>query len=92
MKRFLICFALMGVVLQAGCGTTFQAKETTPPFRSSVNSAIASQTVDPGAGSDDPVVGIDGVYGAKVMKNYHAGPKTKKSSGGSGSTAIIMEK
>ena len=91
MKRFMIFFALMGMVLQAGCGTAFIAEETTPPFRSSVNCAIMSQTVNPEAGSDDPVVGMDGVYGSKVMTNYQAGPK-KKESGGSGSTAVIMEK
>ena len=78
MQNILIYLAMIGIMLQAGCGTMFQAAETTPPFGSSVRMAVASQTANPEAGSDAPVVGLDGKYGAAAAAKYQAGPKEKE--------------
>ncbi|WP_319542324.1 hypothetical protein [uncultured Pseudodesulfovibrio sp.] len=78
MQNFLIYLAIVGIMLQAGCGTMYQAEQTTPPFGSSVRMALKSQTANPEAGSDAPVVGIDGKYAAKAAEKYQAGPKEKE--------------
>lgn len=78
MQNFMIYIALMGIMLQAGCGTMFQANETTPPHGSSVRMAVQSQIANPEAGGDAPVVGLDGRYAAKVAEKYQSGPKEKK--------------
>lgn len=78
MKNILIYLAIVGIMLQAGCGTMFEAAQSTPPFGSSVRMAVASQTANPEAGSDAPVVGLDGKYGAAAAEKYQAGPKEKK--------------
>ncbi|OIQ50678.1 hypothetical protein BerOc1_02619 [Pseudodesulfovibrio hydrargyri] len=75
MRNILIYLAMVGIMLQAGCGTMFQSRESTPPFGSSVRMAVADQTANPEAGSDAPVVGLDGRYAAKVAEKYHDGPK-----------------
>ena len=78
MQNILIYLAMIGIMLQAGCGTMFQTAETTPPFGSSVRMAVASQTANPEAGTDAPVVGLDGKYGAAMMDKYHEGPRPKE--------------
>ena len=77
MQNLLIYLAMIGIMLQAGCGTMYEAKETTPPFGSSVTMAIRSQTANPEAGTDAPVVGLDGRYAAEVADKYHSGPVEK---------------
>lgn len=91
MQNFLIYLAIMGIMLQAGCGTVFQANETTPPHGSSVRMAVRSQIANPEAGGNAPVVGLDGKYAAKVAENYQKGPKEKKERD-MGSTFGVVEK
>ena len=83
MQNLLIYLAMVGIMLQAGCGTMFEAEETTPSFGSSVTMAIRSQTANPEAGTDAPVVGLDGRYAAKVAEKYQSGPveKTERQTG-----------
>jgi uncharacterized protein YceK len=76
MQNFLIYLAIVGIMLQAGC-SAISPKESTPPFGSSVRMAVASQTANPEAGSDAPVVGLDGKYAASAAEKYQAGPKEK---------------
>lgn len=78
MQNLLIYVALVGIMLQAGCGAMFKTEETTPPFGSSVTMAIRSQIANPEAGTDAPVVGIDGRYAAKVAEKYQSGPREKQ--------------
>ena len=77
MQNILIYLAIVGIMLQAGCGTMFESAHTTPPFGSSVRMAVVSQTANPEAGSDAPVVGLDGRYAAAVGDKYQAGPGEK---------------
>lgn len=81
MQNILVYIFILGIMLQAGCGTMFKAEETTPPFGSSVKMAVSMQTYNPEAGTDAPVVGLDAKYGAKVAEKYHEGPKKKKERG-----------
>ncbi|MCJ2164426.1 MULTISPECIES: hypothetical protein [unclassified Pseudodesulfovibrio] len=76
MQNFMIYLAIVGIMLQAGCGAIFP-KESTPPFGSSVRMAVASQTANPEAGSDALVVGLDGKYAAAAAEKHQAGPKEK---------------
>nr|WP_287412436.1 hypothetical protein [Pseudodesulfovibrio sp.] len=78
MQNFMIYLAIVGIMLQAGCGSMYEVDSTTPPFGSSVRMAVKSQTANPEAGSDAPVVGLDGKYAAKVAEKYQSGPKEKK--------------
>jgi uncharacterized protein YceK len=80
MQNILIYIALLGIMLQAGCGTMFQNESGTPPFGSSVRMAVAGQTVNPEAGGDTPVVGLDGRYADAVMERYQAGPDASEGS------------
>ncbi len=77
MQNFIIYIAIIGIMFQAGCGKTFEAEETTPPFGSSVRMGIVSQTANPEAGTDAPVVGLDGKYAAKVLEKYQDGPRER---------------
>ncbi|WP_319581739.1 hypothetical protein [uncultured Pseudodesulfovibrio sp.] len=81
MRNILIYIALLGIMLQAGCGTMFQSESGTPPFGSSVRMAVASQTANPDAGGDAPVVGLDGEYANALMTKYQAGPSKSDDSG-----------
>lgn len=90
MQNLLIYIAIVGIMLQAGCGTMFEAEETTPPFGSSVRMAVRSQTVNPEAGTDAPVVGLDGRYAAKVVEKYQSGP-IDKAERQTGSTFGVVE-
>ncbi|EGB16157.1 hypothetical protein DND132_2954 [Pseudodesulfovibrio mercurii] len=77
MRNIMICTAMLGVMLLAGCGTLFEGKQSTPEFGSSVHMAVAGQTANPEAGGDAPVVGLDGKYAAEAMKKYQKGPREK---------------
>jgi uncharacterized protein YceK len=77
MQNVLIYIAIIGIMLQAGCGAMVTPDETTPPFGSSVNMAVRSQIANPEAGTDAPVVGLDGRYAAKVAEKYQNGPIEK---------------
>jgi uncharacterized protein YceK len=90
MQNILIYIAMVAIMLQAGCGTMFEAKQTTPPFGSSVHMAIASQTANPEAGGDEPVVGLDGKYADVVVKKHQEGPR-KKSESKADSTFGVVE-
>jgi hypothetical protein len=90
MQNFLIYIAIVGIMFQAGCGTMFDAEETTPAFGSSVRMGIVSQTANPGPASDAPVIGLDGKYAAKVIEKHQEGPRPK-SEAQSGSLFGIVE-
>jgi len=92
MQNFIIYLAIVGIMLQAGCSTSFSPKETTPPFGSSVQMAIRSQTVNPEAGGDAPVVGLDGKYAAKVAETYQSGPVAKESKDTSAQFGVVEDK
>lgn len=78
MKKIQISFVIMGALLLSGCGSLYEGTPSTPEFGSSVRMAIASQTVNPEAGTDAPIVGIDGRYAAAAAENYQSGPKDRK--------------
>jgi len=80
MRNILIYIAMVGIMLQAGCGTMFESERSTPPFGSSVRMAVASQTANPEAGGDAPVVGLDGKYADAVVKKHQEGPREKSQS------------
>ncbi len=90
MQNLIVYVALIGIMLQGGCSIAqIQHEESTRPFGSSVRLAVRQQTLNPEAGSDAPVVGIDGRYAEKVMEKYHEGPKTKSEDGQSISVMIV---
>jgi len=91
MRTFLIITALLGIMLQAGCAA-LSTEESTPPFGSSVRMAVRSQTAYPDAGSDEPVIGLDGRYAQKVAERYIAGPKEKDSKSGGGNVSLVEGK
>ncbi|QJB55237.1 hypothetical protein [Pseudodesulfovibrio sp. zrk46] len=93
MKNMLIHLALIGIMLQAGCSIAqVDHKESTLPFGSSVKLAISQQTLNPEAGTDAPVVGIDGRYAQKVAEKYNEGPRTEAKDGQSISGLIVESK
>lgn len=73
MQNLMIYLALVGIMFQAGCVTVVNQEETTPPFGSSVRMAVENQTVNPDAGGDEPVVGMEGKKAARVLKGYRGG-------------------
>lgn len=86
-------YVVMGLIIaQAGCSPMIQHEESTRPFGSSVHLAIRQQIVNPEAGSDAPVVGLDGRYAASVAGTYQEGPKTKAEDGQSISEDIVKAK
>lgn len=78
MQNILIYFGVIAIMLMSGCGSLYEAKHSTKPFGSSVRMAVASQTANPEAGSDAPIVGIDGKYAAAAAAKYQAGPIERK--------------
>lgn len=81
MQNILIYLAMIFIMLQAGgCTTVLHHAEysKTPAFGTSVRAAVAEQVANPDAGTDAPVVGIDGKYAAAAMDKYQKGPKEKK--------------
>jgi len=78
MQNIMIYLGIIAVMFMTGCGTVYEGKQSSAPFGSSVRMAIASQTANPEAGSDAPVVGIDGKYAAAAAAKYQAGPIERK--------------
>lgn len=90
MNNLFIYLAIVCIMLQAGCGLTqVQHEESTVAFGSSARMALHQQILNPEAGGDAPVVGLDGRYAAEVAKKYHEGPKTEAKDGQSVSELII---
>lgn len=93
MQNLLIYITIIGIMFQAGCSIVqVQHEESSIPFGSSVKLAISQQTLNPEAGGDAPVVGLDGRYAAKVAGAYQEGPKTEAKEGQSVSETIIETK
>lgn len=92
MQNILIYIGMVAIMLQAGCGTMFDPESGAPAFGSSVRMAVASQTVNPEAGSDAPVAGVDGRYAEAVVKRYQAGPAKSDGANGSQTTVITESK
>ncbi|MFH1915022.1 MAG: hypothetical protein ABIK45_12215 [Pseudomonadota bacterium] len=90
MRNIPVYLAIIGIMLQMGCGAMVQHEESTAPFGSSVHQAVAQQILNPGAGTDAPVVGLDGRYAAEVGAAYQEGPRTEPNSGQSVSEIIIQ--
>jgi len=89
MQNVFVYLAILGIMLQAGCSPLIQHEESTKPFGSSARLALSQQILNPDAGGDAPVVGLDGRYAAEVAKAYQEGPKTDASDGQSVSELII---
>lgn len=92
MQNILIYLAIIGIMLQAGCGSMYEASHSTPPFGSSVRMAVASQTANPEAGTDAPVVGLDGKYGAAAAQKYQKGPREKEERDTGSIFGVVEEK
>ena len=93
MKKAAMFIIVIGFLSQAGCSLVqVQHEESTVPFGSSVKLAIRQQTLNPEAGGDAPVVGLDGRYAATVADTYYEGPKTEAGTGQSVSEIIIGTK
>lgn len=92
MQNIFIYIGMVAIMFQAGCGTMFDPESGTPAFGSSVRMAVAGQTVNPEAGTDAPVTGLDGRYAEAVVKRYHAGPAESEGSNGSQTTVITESK
>lgn len=93
MNKFFIYIAMTGIMLQAGCSVLqVQHEESTLPFGHSTRLAVKQQILDPNAGGDAPVVGLDGRYAAKVVEKRHDGPVTKAEDGMSISEVVIGAK
>ncbi|MGE4292479.1 MAG: hypothetical protein AB7E32_09740 [Desulfovibrio sp.] len=56
----------------SGCAS---AHRTGVEFGSSTRLALASQTLNPDAGGDAPVEGLDGEWAATAMDNYQKAPQ-----------------
>jgi hypothetical protein len=92
MGNFVVYLAVIVIMLQMGCSPLIQHEESTIPFGSAVRQAVNQQILNPDAGNDAPVVGLDGRYAAKVGAKYNEGPSTKPDQGQSVSELIISGK
>lgn len=90
MQNIFVSIAMGLIIAQAGCSPLIQHEESTRPFGSSVRLAVQQQIVNPEAGSDAPVVGLDGRYAASVAGAYQEGPRTKAEDGQSVSETIVQ--
>ena len=89
MKNIIVYAAIVGIMLQAGCGNLITHEETTPPFGSSARLAVSQQIADPTPPTDAPVAYKDGRYAAAVAEKYQEGPQTKPDQGMSISEIVI---
>lgn len=89
MQNIIVYISLGLIMLTSGCGPQIQHNESTRPFGSSARLAMQQQILNPEAGTDAPVVGLDGRYAAEVAKTYQEGPQTEASDGMSVSESII---
>jgi len=93
MRNIFIYIAMGIIALQAGCSVVqIEHEESSIPCGSSVKLAVQQQTLNPEAGSDAPVVGLDGRYAAKVAEKYNEGPRTESQDGQSVSEIVIGAK
>ncbi len=93
MRNVFIYTAIIGIMLQAGCSVVqIQHEESTIPFGAAARLAVSQQTLNPEAGTDAPVVGLDGVYANTVAEKYQEGPKTDAKDGQSISETIVRTK
>lgn len=90
MRNVLVYAAVLGIMLQMGCSPLTRHEESTAPFGTAVSQALNQQILNPEAGTDAPVVGLDGRYAAKVGTTYQEGPKTDSGEGQSVSEIIIQ--
>jgi hypothetical protein len=91
MKNLIVYTAILGIMLQAGCSVLqVQHEESTVPFGSSTKLAISQQILNPEAGGNAPVVGLDGRYAETISNKYNEGPKNKTS--GAKDKSIIKAK
>jgi hypothetical protein len=63
---------LAAAPLLAGCASGHRSGVE---FGVSTRTALAAQTLDPLAGGDAPVEGLDGKWAATAMKNYQEAPQ-----------------
>ena len=89
MKNIIVYAAIVGIMLQAGCGNLITHEETTPPFGSSARLAVSQQIADPTPPTDAPVAYKDGRYAAAVAEKYQEGPQTDPAEGMSISEIVI---
>ncbi len=89
MGNLIVYLAVFAIMFQMGCSPMISHEESTAPFGSSARLALSQQIYNPEAGTDAPVVGIDGRYAAKVGTTYQEGPKTESKTGQSVSEIII---
>ncbi len=89
MQNLTIYLGMFLIVLQAGCSPLIQHEESTRPFGESARLALRQQILNPEAGTDAPVTGLDGRYAAKVAEKYHEGPVTESKDGMSISEIVI---
>ena len=62
---------LLALVLLAGCANGPVAPNYEMQFGNAVREARARMTLNPGAASNDPVVGIDGQAARDAQERYH---------------------
>lgn len=89
MKNVIVTFTLLLMLTQAGCIVLTEHKESTRPFGESARLAVRQQILNPEAGTDAPVVGLDGRYAESVAKKYQEGPVTEAKDGMSVSEIVI---
>ena len=90
MKTLFVMLTLTITMMLAGCGMVMvEHEESTVAFGSSTKLALRQQILNPEAGNDAPVVGLDGRYADAVAKKYHEGPRTEPDKGQSVSEVII---
>lgn len=92
MNNLIVYALLFGIMLQAGCSPLIQHDESTRPWSSAARQAMRQQIANPEAGTDAPVVGLDGRYASKVAEVYMEGPRTDPDAGQSVSETIIEVK
>ena len=76
MTRLLLIPCL--IALLAGCAT----EPPHAPMGQSVRRAVQAQILNPEAGGDEPVAGLDGPAGQQVMQGYRDSFQPEKKDGG----------
>lgn len=89
MNNIFVYLGMFLIVLQAGCSPLIQHEESTRPFGQSARMALHQQILNPEAGTDAPVTGLDGRYASSVAEKYQAGPVTESKDGMSISEIVI---
>lgn len=81
-----ILFVPVLACLLAGCA----AQEPQRPMGQSVRRAVQAQILNPDAGGTEPVAGLDGLAGQKVLQGYRDGFSAEKKEGGAESVAALL--